>query len=402
MDIIALAVKDWTQIARDRKSAIFLVLMPVLFTVIFGFAFATSESDARLPVGWIDDDPGGAFGDSLKRALEQSDTLRLIALDREQAEHAEKSVNEGKLAAVVIVPAGYSARLARGENAPLTMMAVPGTPGTQTASSGVQSAAKRILSAQEMARISADQLGLNPMDDTARAAVTAQVLAEAEVAWRDPDLAVRVERGVVASTTQPKTPSGFAQSSPGMIVQFAVFSLITSAMVLVLERNARTLQRMLTTPMSRVKIIAGNMLAMFGVVFLQTALLVLFGQFLFGVNYFREPVGMVLLTLALALWASSLGLLIGAGAKKEEQVVAASLIAMFVFAAMGGAWFPLEIAGSTFAAIGHLMPSAWAMDGLQNIVVRGLGLTSTLVPVGVLLAYAAAFLGLAAWRFRFE
>jgi ABC-2 type transport system permease protein len=105
---------------------------------------------------------------------------------------------------------------------------------------------------------------------------------------------------------------------------------------------------------------------------------------------------------ALALWAANLGLLIGALAKKEEQVITWSLIAMFVFAALGGAWFPLEFAGEAFAAVGHVMPTAWAMDGLQNIVVRGQGLGSVLLPSGMLLVYAVAFLGLAVWRFRFE
>jgi len=75
---------------------------------------------------------------------------------------------------------------------------------------------------------------------------------------------------------------------------------------------------------------------------------------------------------------------------------------MFLFAALGGAWFPLDVAGRTFAALGHLMPTAWAMDGLQNIVVRGQGLDADLLPAGVLLAYAAAFFGVAVWRFRFS
>jgi ABC-2 type transport system permease protein len=79
-----------------------------------------------------------------------------------------------------------------------------------------------------------------------------------------------------------------------------------------------------------------------------------------------------------------------------------SLIAMFVFTAMGGAWFPLDITGQTFSTIGHLTPTAWAMDGFQNIVMRGLGLSSVLLPAGILLAYAVLFFGLAVWRFRFE
>jgi ABC-2 type transport system permease protein len=73
---------------------------------------------------------------------------------------------------------------------------------------------------------------------------------------------------------------------------------------------------------------------------------------------------------------------------------------MFIFAAMGGAWFPLEVAGKTFAAIGHVMPTAWAMDGFQNILMRGLAFSSVLLPAGILVLYAFAFFGLAIWRFR--
>jgi hypothetical protein len=42
------------------------------------------------------------------------------------------------------------------------------------------------------------------------------------------------------------------------------------------------------------------------------------------------------------------------------------------------------------------------MDGFQNIVVRGQELNSVLLPAGLLLAYTAAFFGLAVWRFRFD
>ena len=42
------------------------------------------------------------------------------------------------------------------------------------------------------------------------------------------------------------------------------------------------------------------------------------------------------------------------------------------------------------------------MDGFQNIVLRGLGLASVLLPAGVFLGYAVVFFGIAVWRFRFE
>jgi ABC-2 type transport system permease protein len=83
-------------------------------------------------------------------------------------------------------------------------------------------------------------------------------------------------------------------------------------------------------------------------------------------------------------------------------VIVLCLVAMFLFSALGGAWFPLDVAGKAFSTIGHLMPSAWAMDGYQNIILRGLGFNSVLMPAGLLMIYALAFFGLALWGFSFE
>jgi ABC-type multidrug transport system permease subunit len=48
------------------------------------------------------------------------------------------------------------------------------------------------------------------------------------------------------------------------------------------------------------------------------------------------------------------------------------------------------------------MPTAWAMDGFQNILLRGLGFQSVLLPVAILCGYTLVFFSLAIWRFRFE
>jgi ABC-2 type transport system permease protein len=95
-----------------------------------------------------------------------------------------------------------------------------------------------------------------------------------------------------------------------------------------------------------------------------------------------------------------LGLLIGVIAKSEEQAIIFSLIPMFVLSGLGGAWVPLEITGAAFQAVGHISPVAWAMDGFKNIVARGLGFNSVLLPAAALLGYALLFFGLALWRFR--
>ena len=92
------------------------------------------------------------------------------------------------------------------------------------------------------------------------------------------------------------------------------------------------------------------------------------------------------------------GLLVGILARTEEQAGMFSIILMFVFSGLGGAWVPLEVAGATFQAIGHLTPIAWAMDGFENIIARGLGFQSVLLPAAALAGYAALFFTLAVWR----
>jgi ABC-2 type transport system permease protein len=401
MRVLAIALKDLLQVARDRKSAIFLLLMPVVFTLFFGFAFRSSNPDPRLPVGWLDEDQA-ALSAGLNRLLAGSDAVRLVILAPADAGKGDAQVRDGKLSAALLVPAGFTERTLAGETVPLALIA-PSSPAGQTASTAVQSAVKRLLGSLQSARLAClameQQQPFASADE--RSLFLEQSLAAADDAWQQPDLSVSMQEAGVPPT-QPQIASGFAQSSPGMLVQFAIFGLLTSAMVLTLERKAGALQRMLTTPIRRPQIIAGHMLAMFALVFVQELLLVLLGQFAFGLNYLRVPLATLLMMVVLALWAASLGLLIGAVAHKEEQVVVFTLVAMFLFAALGGAWFPLAIAGKGFSTVGHVMPTAWALDGFQNIIVRGLGLASVLLPAAIVLAYAAGFFALAVWRFKFE
>lgn len=410
MRSIDLALKDLKQVVRDWKSALFLVVMPVLFTLFFGLVLnpvlSGDQGDARLPVGVINQDPAGAAGASLVRLLEGSSVIRPHLLEGGEITRASQMVTDGDLAAVLAIPAGYSDRLIGDQAASVEVIADQSTPAGNTAGTAVETVVNRLRGAVETAHISAEayagQVGFE--GEAARRAYLSEALDQAVAAWSDPPLSVQVElaTGNAGRENTTGSISGFIQSSSGMIVQFAIFGLITSAMILVLERKTRVLQRMLTTPIRRAEVIGGHLLAMFLVVFVQETILVILGQYAFGVDYFRQPWAVLVMMVVLALWAASLGLLIGAISKKEDQVIVLSLVAMFIFAAMGGAWFPLEVTGKTFAAIGHVMPTAWAIDGFQNIVMRGLGFTSVLLPAGMLMLYTLAFFALAVWRFKFE
>jgi ABC-2 type transport system permease protein len=341
------------------------------------------------------DQDGSNLAINLKSLLENSEVVRPVVLDEKDAKQLNQMIEDGDLAAVVTIPAGYTTQLLEDQPSMLEVIVNQSQPAGRTASRALETVTGRLLGAVEAAHISKSANPQSNVQDS---------VGKAIAAWEEPALTVSVEKatGNTTQNEQTTSSSGYAQASAGMMVQFSIFGLITSAMVLVLERKSRTLQRLLSSPIRRVEVIAGHVLAMFCIVFAQQLILVLVGQFVFGVDYARQPLAILLMITVLSLWAASLGLLISAISRKEDQVITLSLVSMFVFAALGGAWFPLEVAGKTFAAIGHVMPTAWAMDGFQNILMRGLAFPSVLMPAGILMVYALAFFGLAVWRFRFE
>ncbi|HNT53114.1 MAG TPA: ABC transporter permease [Anaerolineaceae bacterium] len=393
LPILDLATKDLLQMLRDRKTFLFLLLMPIAFTLLFGFVLnstAPTAADARLPVGLLNRDPAAPFSLALESLLSSSNVIRLEPYGDVAA--LEEAVIDQSLAAAVIIPAGYGQLLQSNLPVKLTVIADPAIPSGLSAQTEIGVAAGRLNRAIHTAQAMASQGRVS----------FAAAFDVALAAWQNPPVRL-VEAPSQTALAEPRaTPAAdnnFAHSSPGMILQFAIAGLLTCAQVIVSERKNRCLQRLLTTATGRVQILLGHYLAIFLLIFSQFVILILFGQFVLKLDYFTHLAATFLIALTAALCISALGLLIGILSKSEEQAVTYALIGMFILAGLGGAWVPLEFTGSTFQRIGHLTPLAWAMDGFKDILVRGLGLTSVLLPAAVLLGYAVLFFGLSAGCF---
>jgi ABC-2 type transport system permease protein len=402
MRILDLALKDISQIVRDRRSLLFLVVMPIAFTFFMGFAYRGASggenADNRIPLAVVDPQPDGVLNQMLYARLDASDAVKPVPMSEADAMEA---LRKGAVAGVLLIPAGFSQQGAAGGAIPqLRLVADVTSTQAQSLYQLLRVPVSQLMSAVEISRETADIV-----EAQAGIELSAEQSAALELAWGKWEASarqslVRVERGTAQEPGDPYGGNPYNQSSPGILVMFALFGLVTSAQILVQERKTRTLQRLMTTAIKPWEIVAGHMLAMFAIVFLQTLLLVVFGQLALSVEYVRQPLGVLLVAVAMGLWVAAVGLLIGVLAKAEEQVVLFSLIAMFFFSALGGTWFPLEGAGKAFATLGRLTPSAWAMSGFQNILIRGLGLESAWLPTAILLAYALIFFTAAVWRFR--
>lgn len=396
--VLAILFKDLVQMVRDWKTAFFLLIMPIVFTLMFGFAFqgAGESGESALPVAYYAADDG-LVGRALQAELADSPLLELEEVA--DAAAVEDGVAEGAYAAGVVVPPAVA-----GQRMTPTLYLLPGSSGGLAAQAEIQAAARRVSSAVETAeRATALYAERQPSGaDTNQQQFFDETLSAAQAAWDSPPVELAVTPVGSAGQESAVDESGYGHASPGMMAQFAIAGLMGAAEIMVTERRSRALHRLLTTTLRRAELLLGHFLAMFVIILVQILLLMSFGQLILRLPYFSEPAASLLLAGATAFFAAALGLLIGIIARTEEQVIIFSLVPMFVLSALGGAWFPLEVMPASYQRLAIWTPLARVVEGYKDILIRGLGLEAVTTGVLVLLGYAALCLVIAVMRFRTE
>jgi ABC-2 type transport system permease protein len=172
------------------------------------------------------------------------------------------------------------------------------------------------------------------------------------------------------------------------------------------EKEAGSFRRLLAAPIHRASLIAGKMGAYIVVVCLQMLVMFGVGNLLFDMPLGRAPLGLVLLTLAVALASTGLGMLVGALARTSKQAGTIGLVLGFVL--LGAAGFtpgadivsrPTE--GFQFY-LAQVTPHHHAFEGYLKLLVDELGVVDILPNVVVLIGFAVVFFLVAMSRFKFE
>jgi ABC-2 type transport system permease protein len=69
---------------------------------------------------------------------------------------------------------------------------------------------------------------------------------------------------------------------------------------------------------------------------------------------------------------------------------------------LGGAWVPAFVFPAWMQQVTLVVPVRWAVDGMDAMTWRGIGVIGALAPTLVLLGFAALFATIATMRFRWE
>jgi ABC-2 type transport system permease protein len=196
--------------------------------------------------------------------------------------------------------------------------------------------------------------------------------------------------------------NGYAHSFAGMAIQFLLFAMANIGVEMLLERQRGLWSRLRSAPISKLTLLAGK--AVSGTLISLMILLVSFGfaMVVFGVRIQGSVAGFLGIAVACAVMASTFGLLVAALGNSPATARGVTTLAVLMMVMLGGAWVPTFIFPAWLQQFTLIVPVRWAVDGLDAMTWRGIGLGGALMPVAVLVAFAAAFWSIAASRFRWS
>jgi ABC-2 type transport system permease protein len=403
---LAIAWKELQVLAKDRGQLIVLFLMPLIFSWLFG---SLGGESTKMHVYLVNLD-GGQYGGQVVKWLHDVDVLDIEEL--ETVKEADAKVADGEAVAAIVIPADFSQDIDAFNplDDPARVQVIVDPAQQQWGSlvaGGVNELMTWVVLQGEISygirTIMNDSGAFDDIDDQTRKALELQslgaIMTQLQKATTDPLITVKSEDLEGVETQLPDSMYGY--STTRYTVMFAFFIVSTIAATVLAEKEEGTFRRLLAAPIHRASIILGKMLAYTLVVGLQVLVMFGIGSALFHMPLGDSPLGLVLLTLALALAATSLGMLVAALAHTRSQADNAGVVLGLVLALVGGVMTGLPDKGSPLYWPAQLTPHAHAIKAYLKLMV-GANAVDILPQMGLLVGVGALFFIIAMRRLRFE
>ena len=326
--VYAIAARKFASLRRDKRMFGFIVLMPALQILLFGWAIGGTPTDLSVVV--VDDGPAEQSAIFVGH-LEGGDTL-LVTME-DSMDVANASVESGDSWAVIhLLPEGTISLVLDNSNQQVTNTILLEVRDAMQEATG----------------------GQLPLD-----------IADPIYGERDPSFIDFLAPGIMT------------------LVCF-MFSIILTTMAFVGERHDGTLDRIFAAGTQPSEVLLGHLGAFSVILIGQVAVVI--GIAAFG---FDIPInGSVALLFALCLllgWASMcLGLAVSSKAKSEFQAMQLNMPMLFPAMLLSGILWPVEALPGWLQPISWALPPTWTAEACRSIMVRGWGLESSSVQMAFL------------------
>lgn len=365
--ILAILVKEFIQLRRDRLTFGMIVGVPIMQLLLFGFAI--NNDPKHLPAAVAISDPG-VFSDSIVAALQNSGYYD-VKLATNSPSAARRMLAEGDVSFVVEIPANFSRDLVRGAEPTLLIEADATDPASSSQAIG---AINRI--AQDALR---DDL-TGPLAQRAQSAPPFQT--------------------VVHPLYNPEVNTQY-NIVPGLLgIIITMTMVLLTSMALTRERERGTYENLLAMPTHPAEIMIGKIAPNILVGMLQSVLVLLAAKLIFGVPMIGSlaMLGGVLLIFI----AANLAVGYTFSTIAQSQLQAMQMMVFFLLPAILLSGFAFPFRGMPVWAqwIGEVLPVTHFLRVVRGILLKGNGPVEIWPDVWPLILFLFAVLTIALLRFR--
>lgn len=411
--LLALAGKEFIQIRRDKRTLAMMIVLPLLWLVLFGYAFSFDVKEVKVVVI---DNSGSPTGALVAKAFREYDRSRVVTLADSSEAGIRAAMYRGDVQMGIIIPPGY----AETESSPPMKVILDGSDlfAAQTGTRMIQKALEPVqdeVKAQMQAKAKADLAGrIAEQFQKVKAALLAQVPAPV-MAQLGGKLAALQPPADALAFTPPAVPQLVPQVEtlynpdlksanvmiPGLLGLVVMFmAILMTVLGIVREREHGTLEQLVVTPITPFELMLGKLIPPFVIAAVDFALVYLLGIDLFNLTFAGNFPLFVGLSMLLLFTTLGLGLLLSTVAQNQQQAMQLAMFTIFPQILVSGLIFPLISLPKWVQYIAYLLPFTHYVPIARGMFIKGQGLDQLLVPSLVLAFYAVAALVLASVRFR--
>ncbi|HSK10846.1 MAG TPA: ABC transporter permease [Vicinamibacterales bacterium] len=367
---LAVGKKEFRQIGRDRRTLAILLLVPVAFLLLFGYALNFDVRDVPLAV---QDRDNSAESRALVSAFLNSGYFSLEAAVRDPDE-LNRLVDEDRVTLFLVIPENTGRALRRGDVAPV-----------QVILNGVDSTTGATVLTYSLAIVRSVSSQILIEQGWPGAANPPPVTVEPRI-WYNPELrsALFLVPGLI----------GFI----GMIT-----AAVSTALSVVREKERGTWEQVRMAPIDTLSYIMGKTLPYLGLSLASSMAIILAAMWLFDLPMRGSWLLLLLATTLFLLASLGIGLLVSTIA--ESQLVAFQIVLILAFLPtflLSGFVFPIQNMPVVIQAVTFVVPARYFLVALRGVVLKGVGIEAFWIQLVALAVFASVVLGLAAARLARE
>ena len=385
--IFSLARRVIRQIMHDRRTVALVFVMPIFLITLGAILFRAKM--AAIPLGVVNEDEGvtvrylsGAItldtGRRIVDELQAGEVFDLVTVTRDEI---DARLRDGTIQGAVVFPADFSMSFSQNSQVAIDLRLEGSNPSrSQMIAARITEAAMKALA------------GLL-LSGQGMAAGTSQAAGAAE-------LPVTLNASYLYAGESFDTMDFVAPAYIAFLVFFLVF--ILTCVSFLRERSQGTMERLLSTPASRLEIVVGYILGLSLFALLQAAVIVLFTVGVIQIHYLGSLWLLFLVVGLLAMVGVSLGILCSTFARNEFQVVQFIPLIIIPQALLGGLIWAIEEMPGYLQPFAYIMPLTYANRALRDVMLKGLGLGDIWPNLLILIAFVVIITVLGALTVRRE